>query len=450
MDSICSRRDIAVEEAAESPSLLNKLDFGVDDRPPFPQSLAYALQHVLIMFPSMMVSPIVIGQLLDLSPELRSSLLAAVMFGCGMGTLISSLGVFWVGSRLPLLLGAYTVYVSPVVAIAKTEGLGAATAAMMLGAVFLLIASRFFGRLRAMFPPLVVGTLLIATSLMLLKISTNLAFAVNTPYFGEYAPLGFLLGSVLFLTLLASTTNPFLRSVSVLTTLVAVYCAGIVLGISNLEEVSKAAWFRVPSFAPYGLTWPSVGAVTIVVIYYIISGIYTMSITLALAAFVGFSGSAEKIRGAVSGDAIGSLIAVCFGGVPLISYDQNVGAISLTGVASRFVVAGAGGILVCMAFLPKLAALIGAVPPFMLGGVLMFMCAMIAIVGINIVQSSLKEQRGALIAAAAVGLSVLADFAPAGAFKTLPHAVQLLASDGIVVGTISVVFLNLTLPHSKK
>ena len=47
------------------------------------------------------------------------------------------------------------------------------------------------------------------------------------------------------------------------------------------------------------------------------------------------------------------MIAVIFGGVPLISYDQNVGAISLTGVASRYVVAISGMILVCMAFLPK-------------------------------------------------------------------------------------------------
>jgi xanthine/uracil permease len=45
-------------------------------------------------------------------------------------------------------------------------------------------------------------------------------------------------------------------------------------------------------------------------------------------------------------DGLGSALAARFGGVPLMSYDQNVGAISLTGVGSRFVIAAAGAILI--------------------------------------------------------------------------------------------------------
>jgi xanthine/uracil permease len=63
------------------------------------------------------------------------------MLGCGIGTLISARGVGWVGARLPLLLGAYTVYIGPVVQIAKTESLGAATGALFrLAALNLRVA----------------------------------------------------------------------------------------------------------------------------------------------------------------------------------------------------------------------------------------------------------------------------------------------------------------------
>src|SRR3982074_447908 len=117
------------------------LRYGLEDKPPAGRAVLYGLQHVLIMFSAMIASPLVIGQLLNLSPELRSAMITGVMLGGGVGTLISALGVGWIGARLPLLLGAYTVYIGPVVAIAKTESLGAAAGALLIGGVFLFAVS---------------------------------------------------------------------------------------------------------------------------------------------------------------------------------------------------------------------------------------------------------------------------------------------------------------------
>jgi xanthine/uracil permease len=107
-----------------------------------------------------------------------------------------------------------------------------------------------------------------------------------------------------------------------------------------------------------------------VLVYHLVAAIYTMSITLALSRMLGVEGTERRVRGAVAADGLGSAIAALIGGVPLISYDQNVGAVSLTGVGSRFVVAAAGAILVLMALVPKVGALIAIVPPFVLGGTL--------------------------------------------------------------------------------
>ena len=64
------------------------LRYGLDDKPPAGMALLYGLQHLLIMFSAMVASPLVIGQLLGLSPELRSAIITGVMLGCGVGTLI--------------------------------------------------------------------------------------------------------------------------------------------------------------------------------------------------------------------------------------------------------------------------------------------------------------------------------------------------------------------------
>jgi xanthine/uracil permease len=82
-----------------------KMRYGIDDKPSVIPAFFFAVQHVLIMFSAMIASPLIIGQLLGLSPELRGALTTGVILGCGIGTVISALGVGWVGARLPLLLG---------------------------------------------------------------------------------------------------------------------------------------------------------------------------------------------------------------------------------------------------------------------------------------------------------------------------------------------------------
>jgi NCS2 family nucleobase:cation symporter-2 len=172
-----------------------------------------------------------------------------------------------------------------------------------------------------------------------------------------------------------------------------------------------------------------------------------MSITLALCKMLGVEGSEARIRGAIAGDGLGSVIASAFGGVPLISYDQNVGAISLTGVGSRYIVAVAGAILIVMAFLPKIGAVIAIVPPFVLGGTLIFMFGMIAAVGVGILADSLRNHRDLLLVAASVGLSTAVNFAPPALLQSVPDSLRILAGDGIVVGTVTAILLNLLLPR---
>jgi uracil-xanthine permease len=426
------------------------LRYGLEDKPSPIEAILYGAQHVLIMFSAMVASPLVIGQLLNLPPELRAALITGVMLGCGIGTLISTLGVGWVGARLPLLLGAYTVYIGPVVQIAKTESLGAATGALLIGGVALVVISPIIGKIRGLFPPIVVGSLLIITGLALIKIAMNVAFGANTPYFGQSITVIFLLASIVLITVIAALGSRMIRSLSILIALIVVYIAGLVIGLGNFANVAAAPWFRVPSLLPYGIAWPSVGGLTTIIIYQVVAAIYTMTITIALCAMIKEEPTERRIRGAVAGDGLGSMIAVVFGGVPLISYDQNVGAISLTGVASRYVVAISGAMLVCMAFLPKIGAVVGMIPPFMLGGTLVFMFGMIVVVGIKIVSQALEEQRDVLILAASVGLSMVVNMAPAQVFEVFPAAMRILAADGIVVGILLAVLLNLTLPAKKQ
>jgi uric acid transporter len=440
--------NLASEGESDAKELL-ELRYGIDDRLPFPQLMLYGLQHVLIMFSNVMVTPLVLGQALDLPADSRYALFSGVMLGCGIGTMVSSLGVFWVGARLPLLLGTYTIYLGPVIAIGKAQGLGAVTVAMLMGGLMLLAVSPIIGKIRSLFPPVVIGIILVVTGIALMKIATNVALGANTPYYGKPITLAFLLGSVVLVGIVANLANRQIRSLSVLFSVVVVYLVGVATGLGNLAAINDAPWVRLPTFLPYGLTWPNAAGLTTILVDHLVAAIYTMSITLALSAMVGIEQSDRRVRGAVAGDGFGSIIAALFGGVSLISYDQNVGAISLTGVASRFVVAAAGAILVVLAFFPKLGAVVGVVPPFLLGGTLLFMFGMIAVVGIKIFSTTVLRQRDVLLIAISVGLSVFTNFAPASVFEAISPSIRIIATDGMVVGTLTAVLLNLILPRER-
>jgi uric acid transporter len=401
------------------------------------------------MFTAMIASPLVIGGLLNLPADQRGFMMTGVMLGCGIGTLISALGLFWIGGRLPLVLGAYVIYIAPVVAIAKSEGLAAASTALIIGGLALLAVSPAIGKMRALFPPLVIGTLLVITGESLIKVAANVAFGVNTPYFGNPLTFIYLVGSIVLIVAINMLTKGTARSLSIFLAVVCIYLVSIPMGLANVKAIADAPWLRLPRLAPYGLAWPSPGAIATIVIYYFVTAIYTLSITLALCKMLGVDASEKRVRGAVAADGLGSVVAALFGGVPIVSYDQNVGAISLTGVGSRFVVASAGVLLVVMALMPKIGLAIGVVPTFVLGGTLIFMFGMIVVVGVSILAESLRRQRDLLIVAASVALSTAINFAPAVVFDVFSPSVRLLATDGIIIGALTAVLLNLAIPKSQ-
>jgi len=426
--------------------LVLSLRYRLEDRPPAIASFLFGFQHVLIMFTAMIASPLVIGGLLNLPADQRGFMMTGVMLGCGIGTLISALGLFWIGGRLPLVLGAYVIYIAPVVAIAKSEGLAAASTALIIGGLALLAVSPAIGKMRALFPPLVIGTLLVITGESLIKVAANVAFGVNTPYFGNPLTFIYLVGSIVLIVAINMLTKGTARSLSIFLAVVCIYLVSIPMGLANVKAIADAPWLRLPRLAPYGLAWPSPGAIATIVIYYFVTAIYTLSITLALCKMLGVDASEKRVRGAVAADGLGSVVAALFGGVPIVSYDQNVGAISLTGVGSRFVVASAGVLLVVMALMPKIGLAIGVVPTFVLGGTLIFMFGMIVVVGVSILAESLRRQRDLLIVAASVALSTAINFAPAVVFDVFSPSVRLLATDGIIIGALTAVLLNLAIP----
>jgi xanthine/uracil permease len=68
-------------------------------------------------------------------------------------------------------------------------------------------------------------------------------------------------------------------------------------------------------------------------------------------------------------------------------------------------------------------------------------------VGIDIIGSNMKSRRDALIVASALALGLGIQAAPPGAFDVVPQAVKILVTDGIVMGIMLAMLLNIVLPR---
>ena len=426
----------------------SSLSYKLHDFPGFGKSALLGLQHVLIMFTAMIGLPVILSNILGLSPELRAAMINGVMIGCGIGTIVQAMGVGFVGARLPIVMGVFYIFIGPIVSISNTVSIAAAMTAVMIGGFVEFAMSPIIGKIQRFFPPLVTGTVITLIGVALMPIAINNAVGLNTPLFGEPLTLVLAASVVLLIVVVNRLTRGFFKAISLFIALVGGYILSWILGFLDFSVVASARWFALPSLFPFGAPqWPGIGGLIAIVVAFFASAIETVGDAIAVSTTVGVEPTEKRVRGAVAIDGIGSTIAALFGGTPLTSYSQNIGVITLTGVGSRFVVAFGGAILIILALVPKVGALISIIPSPVLGGTLVVMFGMVASVGVGILRDCMKTRRDALLFAASVGVGLAITVAPAGAFNAIPAGLRIVISDGIVMGALLAIVLNLVLPE---
>jgi len=130
------------------------------------------------------------------------------------------------------------------------------------------------------------------------------------------------------------------------------------------------------------------------------------------------------------------------GTIGLNTSTMNVGLANATGVLSRHVAFAVAGILVLLAFLPKLGMALFLMPPAVAGAALLFAASFIIVNGFEIMTSRLLDARKTFV----IGLSFIAalaiNFYP-GTFRSFPGWIQPLVGSSLVLGTFCAFFLNL-------
>lgn len=424
----------------------------VDTRLPWHRLLAFGIQHVLIMYTGCVTVPLVFGAAVGLDKSTIAMLISADLLVAGIITLVQSLGLGrFAGARLPIVTGATFVAMSPMILIAKEDGLPAVYGSMLVGGVLGVALAWPFAKVVRFFPPLVSGTVLTVVGISLIGVAGGLIVGSDPKSATYGAPSNIALATVVLLIALACTTlgRGVWSQLGVLIALVAGVLIAVPMGLVRLDGVSDAAWLGVPH--PFYFGAPEFPLTAVVAMSIVVAVVFAES-TASMLAIGEITGKplrhADIARGLV-GDGLSAILAGVFNSFIDTVFNQNVGAVAGTRVYSRYVTAVSGAILVLLGAVPRIGAVVAAVPKPVVGGVGLMLFATIAVIGIGILRrADLTDRVNLGIVAVAVGVG-LVPVLTKGMFDRFPSAAEILLNSGITLAAVTVFGLNLLFNHTK-
>ncbi|MGE8317749.1 MAG: solute carrier family 23 protein [Comamonas sp.] len=348
-----------------------------DERLPWPQTTIMGVQHVIAMFGSTILAPILMG----FDPNV------AVLMS-GVGTLLFFL---LTGGRVPSYLGSSFAFIGVVIAATGYSGSGAnANMAVALGGIIacglvytligLIVQAVGTGWIERFMPPVVTGAIVAVIGLNLASVPVKNMAANNFESWMQAM-------TFVCVSLVAVLTRGMVQRLLILVGLIAasviyaVLTNGMGLGKPvDLSGVAAAAWVGLPHFVAPSFTAQATVMIVPVVIILVVENLGHIKAVTAMT-----GQNLDRYMGrAFIGDGLATMVSGSAGGTGVTTYAENIGVMAATRIYSTAVFMMAGVIALLLGFSPKFGALIQAIPLPIMGGVSIVVFGLIAIAGAKI------------------------------------------------------------------
>ncbi|MDN2666609.1 nucleobase:cation symporter-2 family protein [Vibrio sp. 14N.309.X.WAT.E.F5] len=427
-----------------------KLLYTLNERPPHGLTLLLALQHMLASIGGIVAVPLIVGASIGLPNTEIVSLINAALLASGIVTVAQCLGFGPIGIRLPVVMGSSFAFLGVAISIGNEGGVAAIMGSALIGSFVVIGASFYMDKVRKLFPTVVSGVVVTLIGLTILPVAMNWVgdSPANTEQFATLPKLFLALISLGIVVGVSVYCKGAVAASAIVIGLAGGYIVALSLGMVDLEQISSAAWVGGPEPFKYGFTFSASAIISMSLVYIVVIAEATGDF-MALGNNCQTQVSGKDLKRGLLGDGLGSTLSSILTAMPLASFSQNVGIVGITGVASRYVVAATGGLLILGGLFPKLAAIAVTIPKPVLGGVGFVMFGMIAYAGIRMLIKAADTKRNALVICVGLASGLAVTFEPR-LLQHLPHDLANFLHSGITTGTIMTVLLNLVLPKSSR
>ena len=385
------------------------------------QKTIVGVQFLFVAFGATVLVPLLVG----MDPSVA-------LFTAGVGTLIFHLVT---KGKVPIFLGSSFAFIAPIIKATELYGLpGTLSGLVAVGAVYgimsALVRFRGVGFISRLFPPVVVGPVIMLIGLSLASTGVDMAKE------------NWLLAIISLLTTIVVSLfgKGLLRLIPIFSGIVVGYVAATIMGIVDFQPVADASWLALPAFVRPEFSWEAIIfmiPVAIAPVIEHIGDVYAIN-EVAGKDFVKDPG----LHRTMLGDGLACMVSAFIGGPPVTTYSEVTGAISLTKITDPAVIRIAAITGILFSVLGKVSAILKTIPSAVLGGIMLLLFGTIASVGINSLiknKIDMGDTRNLVIASLILTLGI------GGAELTFGD----FTIGGIGLAALVGVILNLIIPKSK-
>ncbi len=385
------------------------------------QKTIVGVQFLFVAFGATVLVPLLVG----MDPSVA-------LFTAGVGTLIFHLVT---KGKVPIFLGSSFAFIAPIIKATELYGLpGTLSGLIAVGAVYgimsALVRFRGVGFISRLFPPVVVGPVIMLIGLSLASTGVDMAKE------------NWLLAIISLLTTIVVSLfgKGLLRLIPIFSGIVVGYIAATIMGLVDFQPVADASWLALPAFVRPEFSWEAIIfmiPVAIAPVIEHIGDVYAIN-EVAGKDFVKDPG----LHRTMLGDGLACVASAFIGGPPVTTYSEVTGAISLTKITDPAVIRIAAITGILFSVLGKVSAILKTIPSAVLGGIMLLLFGTIASVGINSLiknKIDMGDTRNLVIASLILTLGI------GGAELTFGD----FTIGGIGLAALVGVILNLIIPKSK-
>ncbi len=444
-----STEDSTTEDVSSAREEASFVEYGIEDRPPLGESAVLGVQHYLTMVGATVAIPLILASEMGMPAAETARLIGTFFVVSGVATLAQTT----IGNRYPIVQGGTFALLAPALAIIAALGAQGAgwqvTLLELQGAI--IVASivqvvigytGLIGRLKRYLSPVVVAPVIVLIGLSLidapdvtaadqnwwllgLTLTLIVVFSQYLDQYSRYAKLFPVLLGIVLAWVLAAVLSA-----------VGVYQPGAsgyvdfaaISGASLIQPISPLQW-GTPQFTAAFAVGMFAGIIA--------SMVESVGDYFAVARIAGVGAPSEKrINHGIGIEGLGNIFAGIMGtGNGSTSYGENIGAIGITGVASRYVVQVGAVVMLIVGFIGYFGQAIATIPTPIVGALYIAMFGQIAAVGLsNLKYVDLDASRNVFIIGIALflGLAIPNYMANVGGAQEF----QEIAAGATVIGPI--------------
>ena len=435
--------------------------YKLNGRVPLKKAIPFGLQHVLAMFVSNLAPVLIVcgaalvrGTGEHLTSAEITQLLQCAMFVAGIGTCMQLYPVWKIGSKLPIVMGVSFTFLGSLLVICTNPDLGyeGMIGAVILGGIFEGIVGLSAKYWKRFLTPVVSAGM------------DSWGGGNGAADFGSWYHL--LVGTFTLVVCLVSRylLKGVYKNLNILVGLIFGYLLSVIFTVANIapmvdfsgitKTIQEVGFFSIPKLVFFTSHTPvfDLGAFFTIAIVFLVSAAETTGATTAVC-----TGALERdikmeeLQGSLAVDGLSSAISGCFGCIPLTSFSQNVGLVTMTKVINRFTILVGALILILASLFPPLGAFFNSLPQAVLGGCTVMMFGSIMYEGIKMLKENEFDERTMIIVSLAFCIGVGLTQTSGNFFAAFPPVVGDIFNGNAVAGVFVVsLLLSLVLPKKKE